>query len=261
LSRSEIDAKKLKEYWSEAAEIFMSDDPRLDDMPGTAAQRVRYAEKGLSATCSDYVIAGEVAETKFKDMRRQHMAVLPNFRKSGMGKDFVERDKDGNLSMETVMTVYSDSYYDFCRSMPILWLFYDLLVDCGLMASACSFLPAGAQSSSTNPGQPCTGLVRGSSSGGGSSGGGGSKRTSEVAEMARAVAMELDAPRSAVMDEAEESRAVAAAATAHAKAGFVQIQLAMDMKNAAADMRKRALEDPGLDSPGKRKVEKKAERI
>jgi hypothetical protein len=50
LSRSEIDAKKLKEYWSEAAEIFMSDDPRLDDMPGTAAQRVRYAEKGLSAT-------------------------------------------------------------------------------------------------------------------------------------------------------------------------------------------------------------------
>ena len=104
-------------------------------------------------------------------------------------------------------------------------------------------------------------MVRGSSSGGGSSGGGGSKRTSEVAEMARAVAMELDAPRSAVMDEAEESRAVAAAATAHAKAGSVQIQLAMGMKNAAADMRKRALEDPGLDSPGKRKVEKKAERI
>ena len=76
MSRSEIDAKKLKEYWNEAAVIFMSDDPRLDDMPGTAAQRVRYAEKGLSATYSDYVIAGEVAETKFKDMRRQHMAVL-----------------------------------------------------------------------------------------------------------------------------------------------------------------------------------------
>ena len=35
----------------------------------------------------------------------------------------------------------------------------------------------------------------------------------------------------------------------------------MDMKNAAADMRKRALEDPGLDSPGKRKVEKKAQKM
>jgi len=256
LSRSEVDAKKLKEYWNEATEICMSDDPRLDEMPGTAAQRARYAEKGLSATYSGYVFTGEVVETKFKEMRRQHMAVLPNFRKSGMGNDFVERDKDGNVSVETAMTVHSDSYYDFCRNMPILWLFYDLLIDCGLMASACSFLPAGAQSSSTTPGQLCAGLVRSTSSSSGdgsnsviSSVSSGPKRTSGAAEIARAIATELDGPRSEAMDEAELD-------AARSRATSEKIKVIEGMSSLAENIRKRATEEQGLDSPAKRKLQK-----
>ena len=63
------------------------------------------------------------------------------------------------------------------------------------------------------------------------------------------------------MDEAEESRAVATAATARPQAGSAQIELSMNMKNATADVRKRALEDPGLDSTGKRKAEEKAQKM
>ena len=152
--------------------------------------------------------------------------------------------------------------------MPILWLFYDLLIECGLMASACSFLPEGAQSSSTNPGRLCAGLARSTSStsGGGSSSvissvTSGSRRTSEAADIARAIAMELDAPRSGATDEAEESRAVAAAEIARSKATSAKIQAFKDMTSLVADMRKRATEDPGLDSLAKSKLEKRAKRM
>ena len=58
--------------------------------------------------------------------------------------------------------------------------------------------------------------------------------------------MELDALRSEAMDEAEESRAVVAAETARSKAISAKIQLVKDMTSLAADMRKRAIEDPGI---------------
>jgi hypothetical protein len=101
-------------------------------------------------------------DLKYKDLRNEHMATLPNFRKSGQGDRLAGAvDAQGNMAIEASMTVRSSKYYDLYWSKPILWFFYDVPLVYNLLASACSFLPAQAASSSTNPGQLCAGMVRG----------------------------------------------------------------------------------------------------
>jgi hypothetical protein len=97
----------------------------------------------LNPEYSGYVATGEVLELKYKDLRKEHMAIQPNFRKSGQGDGWAGAvDAQGNMAIEASVTVHSSKYYDFCRSKPFLWFFYDVLLVYNLLASACSFLPA-----------------------------------------------------------------------------------------------------------------------
>ena len=82
----------------------------------------------------------------------------------------------------------------------------------------------------------------------------GPKRTSGAAEIARAIATELDGPRSEAMDEAELD-------AARSRATSEKIKVIEGMSRLAENIRKRATEEQGLDSPAKRKLQKKAKEI
>jgi hypothetical protein len=263
LSHEQIDARELKAFWALAAKAFNSNDPFLDVLLGDDDQVERYKEKGLNPVYSGYVATGEVLELKYKDLRKDHMAIQPDFRKSGQGDGWAgDTDAQGIMTIEASMTVHSSKYSDFCRSKPILWFFYNVLLVYNLLASACSFLPAEATSSSTNPGQPCAGLVRGGGGGGGPSGSA-RKRAEEAASFARAIASELTAAEPAATEEErrlEQRRLEAATAGTEARAASAAIQLGKDMHSAAAATWA-AAEGPGVASPERRKLQKRAKKM
>jgi hypothetical protein len=218
----------------------------------------------LNPEYSGYVATGEVLELKYKDLRKEHMAIQPNFRKSGQGDGWAGAvDAQGNMAIEASMTVHSSKYYDFCRSKPFLWFFYDVLLVYNLLASACSFLPAQAASSSTNPGQLCAGMVRGGVGGGGGLSGSAKKRAQDAASFAKAIASELTSADPVVSEEErrlETRRLEAATAGTEARAASAAIQLGKDMHEAAAATWA-AAERPGVDSPERRKLQKRAKRM
>ena len=145
------------------AKLFNGTNPELDELVGPAELLERYKALGLSPIHTGYEATAEKCEVEFKTYRSAHTKAQTNFVQSGMGDDgksireHVEEDED------YAVTILTSDFKSFVRHAPINEFFYNALISYDLLASVAVDMPAGAKSSSSQPGAPTSDLVKKSS--------------------------------------------------------------------------------------------------
>ena len=117
-----------------------------------------YQQKGFTPEWTPYEASGEILKDKFGELSKSLNQYLARFSQSGQGacatdeavQEALDQNKEKGVDSEASLTVFSCDFWNFCKSEPVVFYFYERANTFDLLMSAARAMPPWSKASSTN---------------------------------------------------------------------------------------------------------------